>query len=99
MYYRYSICIKEKVVQEVSEGSSISEVCRRYDIKGAATLFFLKIGQKNYNIDLIFFKKREVVQILSFNSVKFSFESSCNFRFNISCPSWNYRLCEFYVID
>ncbi|MDR2382601.1 MAG: helix-turn-helix domain-containing protein, partial [Prevotellaceae bacterium] len=37
-YNRYSICFKEKVVQEVSEGSSISEVCRRYGIKGAATV-------------------------------------------------------------
>ena len=32
--YRYSNCFKEKVVQEVSSGSSISEVCRRYGIKG-----------------------------------------------------------------
>jgi transposase-like protein len=37
-YYRYSICFKEQVVQEVASGSSISEVCRRYDIKGAATV-------------------------------------------------------------
>ena len=32
-FYRYSECFKEKVIQEVSQGSSISEVCRRYDIK------------------------------------------------------------------
>ncbi|MDR2008941.1 MAG: hypothetical protein LBQ22_00470 [Bacteroidales bacterium] len=37
-YNRYSICFKEKVVQEVSEGSSISEVSRRYGIKGGATV-------------------------------------------------------------
>ena len=36
--YRYSNCFKEKVVQEVSSGSSISEVCRRYGIKGGATV-------------------------------------------------------------
>jgi transposase-like protein len=35
---RYSNCFKEKVVQEVSNGSSISEVCRRYDIKGGGTV-------------------------------------------------------------
>jgi transposase-like protein len=35
---RYSNCFKEKVVQEVSNGSSISEVCRRYDIKGSNTV-------------------------------------------------------------
>jgi transposase-like protein len=37
-FYRYSNCFKEKVVQEVSSGSSISEVCRRYDIKGTGTV-------------------------------------------------------------
>jgi len=37
-FYRYSNCFKEKVVQEVSGGSSISEVCRRYDIKGTSTV-------------------------------------------------------------
>jgi hypothetical protein len=33
-YNRHSICFKEKVIQEVSSGSSISEVSRRYGIKG-----------------------------------------------------------------
>ena len=36
--YLYSSCFKGKVVQEVSSGSSISEVCRRYDIKGGSTV-------------------------------------------------------------
>ena len=36
--YRYSNCFKEKVVQEVSSGSSISAVCRRYGIKGGSTV-------------------------------------------------------------
>jgi transposase-like protein len=35
---RYSICFKEKVVQEINSGSSISEVCRRYGIKGSNTV-------------------------------------------------------------
>jgi transposase-like protein len=35
---RYSNCFKEKVVQEVSAGSSISAVCRKYDIKGGSTV-------------------------------------------------------------
>jgi transposase-like protein len=35
---RYSNCFKEKVVQEVSNGSSIAEVRRRYDIKGEMTV-------------------------------------------------------------
>jgi len=36
--YRYSDCFKEKVVQEISAGSTISEVCRRYDIKSLSTV-------------------------------------------------------------
>jgi transposase-like protein len=36
-YNQYSICFKEKIVQEVSSGSSISSVCRRYGIKCGAT--------------------------------------------------------------
>ena len=46
--YRYSNCFKEKVVQEVSSGSSISEVCRRYDIKGGGTVqyWIRKFGRK-----------------------------------------------------
>ena len=40
---RYSNCFKEKVIQEISSGSSISEVCRRYDIRGTNTVqFWLK---------------------------------------------------------
>ena len=34
-FYWYSNCFKEKIVQEVSSGSSISDVCRRYGIKGS----------------------------------------------------------------
>jgi transposase-like protein len=37
-FYRYSNCFKEKVVQEVSNGSSVSSVCRRYDIKSNTTV-------------------------------------------------------------
>ncbi|MDR0295643.1 MAG: transposase [Prevotellaceae bacterium] len=35
---RYSNCFKEKVVQEVSGGNSISSVCRRYDIKNMSVV-------------------------------------------------------------
>ena len=37
-FYRYSESFKMQVIQEVSSGSSISEVCRRYDIKGTQTV-------------------------------------------------------------
>jgi transposase-like protein len=36
--YRYSNCFQEKVIREVSQGASISSVCRKYDIKGGATV-------------------------------------------------------------
>jgi transposase InsO family protein len=47
-FYRYSSCFKEKVVQEVSDGSSISAVRRKYDIRGANTvqLWLKKSGRK-----------------------------------------------------
>ena len=35
---RYSNCFKEQVVQEVSSGSSISEVCRRYGIQNMSVV-------------------------------------------------------------
>jgi transposase-like protein len=38
IFYRYSICFKEKVVQEVSSGLGISEVCQKYGIKGTNTV-------------------------------------------------------------
>ena len=37
-FYRYSNCFKEKVVQEISSGSSASAVCRKYDIKSCSTV-------------------------------------------------------------
>jgi transposase-like protein len=47
-FIRYSNCFKEKVVQEISSGSSISSVCRKYDIKGGATVqgWIKKFGRK-----------------------------------------------------
>ena len=45
---RYSICFKEKVIEEVSSGSSISEVRRRYGIKGGNTVqqWIKKLGRE-----------------------------------------------------
>jgi transposase-like protein len=37
-YYRYSNCFKEKVVHEVSSGSSISWLCVKYGIRGTNTI-------------------------------------------------------------
>ena len=37
-YNRYSICFKEKVIEEVSSGASINDVRRRYGIQGSNTV-------------------------------------------------------------
>jgi len=37
-FYRYSESFKAQVIAEVSSGSSISAVCRKYDIKGSDTV-------------------------------------------------------------
>jgi transposase-like protein len=59
-YVRYSICFKEKVVREVSEGSSISEVCLRYGIKGGATVqgWIKKFGRKDLLNEIVYVKTK-----------------------------------------
>lgn len=37
-YYRYSVSFKQKVVEEVKLGLSLSEISRRYGIKGGCTV-------------------------------------------------------------
>ena len=46
---RYSNCFKAKVVQEISSGSSITEIRRRYDIKGEGTVqrWLMKYGRSD----------------------------------------------------
>jgi len=46
---RYSNCFKAKVVQEISSGSSIIEVRRRYNIKGEGTVqrWLMKYGRSD----------------------------------------------------
>jgi len=46
---RYSNCFKSKVVQEISSGSSITEIRRRYDIKGEGTVqrWLMKYGRSD----------------------------------------------------
>jgi len=60
-FYRYSECFKEKVIQEISAGSSISAVCRRYDIKNMSTVskWIKKYGRSKYKI------KCKICQLIS----------------------------------
>jgi transposase-like protein len=37
-WYRYSICFKQKVVEELKSGISLSALSRKYGIKGSATV-------------------------------------------------------------
>jgi transposase-like protein len=57
-YIRYSICFKEKVVREISEGSSISEVRRRYGIKGCGTVqgWIKQFGRRDLLNEIVYVK-------------------------------------------
>jgi transposase-like protein len=59
-HVRYSLCFKEKVVQEISEGSSISEVCRRYGIKGGDTVqgWIKKFGRSELLNEIVHIKTK-----------------------------------------
>lgn len=59
-YYRYSNCFKEKVVQEVSQGESLSSVSRKYGIKGSNTVrkWLLKYGRLELLSELTYVKMR-----------------------------------------
>jgi transposase-like protein len=59
-YYRYSICFKEKVLQELSSGLSIEEVRRRYGIKGTGTVqyWIKKFGRKELLNEIIYVKMK-----------------------------------------
>jgi transposase-like protein len=58
--YRYSICFKEKVVQEVSSGSNINKVRRRYGIKGGSTVqrWIKKFGRQDLLNEIIYVKMK-----------------------------------------
>ena len=58
--YRYSSCFKEKVVQEISSGSSVSAVCRKYDIGSCSTVqkWLIKYGRPELLNTIIRIKMR-----------------------------------------
>ena len=57
---RYSNCFKLRVVQEVSNGSSISEVRSRYGIRGSYTVqrWIKKFGRTELLTEIIYVKTR-----------------------------------------
>jgi transposase-like protein len=58
--YRYSICFKEKVVQEVSSGESVSSVMRKYGLKGYGTVkrWIVQYGREDLLNELIYVKMK-----------------------------------------
>ena len=58
--FRYSNCFKLRVVQEISNGSSISELRNRYGIKGAYTVqrWIKKFGRTELLSEIIYVKTR-----------------------------------------
>lgn len=59
--FRYSDCFKRQVVEEVSRGSSISELRRRYGIKGGSTIqnWIRHYGREELLQEIIYVKMRK----------------------------------------
>lgn len=58
---RYSDCFKRKVVEEISNGSSISEVRRRYGITGCGTInnWLKRYSREDLLTEVIYVKMRK----------------------------------------
>ncbi|MDR2042678.1 MAG: helix-turn-helix domain-containing protein [Tannerella sp.] len=59
--YRYSVCFKQKVVEEVKAGLSITEIMRRYGIGGATTVkrWVQRYGDPSMLNEVIYVKMRK----------------------------------------
>lgn len=60
-YYRYSICFKQQVVSEVSQGESLAAISRKYGIKGMTTIkrWVLRYGDPSKLNEVIYVKMRK----------------------------------------
>ena len=58
--YRYSICFKQKVVEEIRQGLSVSEVSRKYGITGSETVkkWVYRYGDPGMLNEIIYVKMR-----------------------------------------
>ena len=58
--YRYSICFKQKVVEEIQQGLSVSEVSRKYGITGSETVkkWVYRYGDPGMLNEIIYVKMR-----------------------------------------
>lgn len=59
--YRYSLCFKQKVVEEIKQGLSVSEVSRKYGITGGATVkkWVYRYGNPGMLNEIIYVKMRK----------------------------------------
>jgi transposase-like protein len=59
--YRYSICFKQKVVEEIRMGLSVAEVSRKYGIKGCNTVrnWVRRYGYPGMLNEVIYVKMRK----------------------------------------
>ncbi|MDR1887610.1 MAG: transposase, partial [Prevotellaceae bacterium] len=59
-YYRYSICFKQKVVEEIKEGASLHSVSRKYGIRGSNTVrnWIKQLGQDHLLTEIIYVKMK-----------------------------------------
>ena len=58
--YRYSLCFKQKVVEEIKQGLSVSEVSRKYGITGSDTVkkWVYRYGDPGMLNEIIYVKMR-----------------------------------------
>jgi transposase-like protein len=58
--YRYSFCFKQKVVEEIKQGSSLPAVSRKYGIRGATTVkkWVQQLGQGHLLTEIIYVKMK-----------------------------------------
>ena len=63
---RYSDCFKRKVVSEISNGSSLSEIRVRYGIKGTSTIqrWLKRYGREELLTEVIYVKMRKEIDRL-----------------------------------
>jgi transposase-like protein len=66
-YYRYSVCFKQKVVEELQQGElSLSAISRKYGIKGEGTVkrWVLRYGDPQKLNEVIYVKMRHETEQL-----------------------------------
>jgi transposase-like protein len=64
--YRYSICFKQKVVEEIKTGLSVNEVSRKYGITGCNTVrnWVRRYGHPGMLNEVIYVKMRKETAVL-----------------------------------